>query len=320
MTDVTTHTEGQGSFQLQIDPVYGLNSKYFWPGSYADARSYVLTPVRISPYVSGKQFLEIYAESVSGVDAYLELTEYPDESYCDALYDHFYNLYNDVESWERSTLFVSAVYRGLFHEMFPYQSELLELKTDFYYKLIYEPYLKEGRDDEAIRATGDRFFKEADKRKRGLSFDTCSELLSVLLSSDTDLSLISELIPVLHRTNIVVNHQKQLKEGFLFQLKMHTNALGLLHSPLGDETTKDLFGKKLVLSLPLLQIEPEAAQKAVDDGLSLLSYEPIISLIWDHPFVGQGFVGHPWPTKGWPSNPRPYPFCKQNVKRGPLQL
>ena len=288
MTDATTQTEGQGPFQLHIDPVYGPNSKYFWPGSWLYASSYVLTPVRISPYVSGRQFLEIYAESFSGVKAYIESTEYLDESYCDELYDHFYNLYKDVESWDRSTLFVSAVYRDLFHKMFPYQSELLELRTDLFYKSIYEPYLKEGRYDEAIRATGKRSFKEADKRKRGLSSATCSRLMSVILSSYTDLSLISELIMVLHRTNIAVNYQKQLKEGFLSQLEKDTNALSLL----GDETKKDLYGKKLVLSLSLLQIESEAAQKAVDESLSLLSYEPIISLIRDHPFAGQG----------WPSN------------------
>ena len=68
MTDVTTDTEGQGPFQLLIDPSVWPNSKYFWPGRYSNASSYVLSPVRISPYVSGKQFLEIYAESFSGVE------------------------------------------------------------------------------------------------------------------------------------------------------------------------------------------------------------------------------------------------------------
>ena len=284
MTDATTQTEGQGSFQLLIDPVYGPNSKYFWPGRYSNASSYVLSPVRISPYVSGKQFLEIYAESFSGVEAYIESTEYLDESYCEELYDHFYYLYKDVESWDRSTLFVSAVYRDLFHEMFPYQSKLLELKTKLSYKSIYEPYLKEGRYDEAIRAAHSRTFKETDKIKRSLSFDTCSGLMSLILSSHTDLLLISELITVLHRTNIAVNHQKQLKEGFLSELEEDPYVLSVL----GDERKKEIYQEKLekvVLSLPLLQIQPEAAQKAVDESLSLLSYEPLISFIRDHPFA-----------------------------------
>ena len=46
---------------------------------------------------------------------------------------------------------------------------------------------------------------------------------------------------------------------------------------------RDLYGEKLVLSLSLLQIEPKAAKKAVDDTLSSRSHEPIISLIRDHP-------------------------------------
>ena len=222
--------------------------------------------------------------------AYIESTEYLDESYCEELYDHFYYLYKDVESWDRSTLFVSAVYRDLFHEMFPYQSKLLELKTKLSYKSIYEPYLKEGRYDEAIRAAHSRTFKETDKIKRGLSPATCSDLMSLILSShtalscDTDLPLISELITVLHRTNIAVNYQKQLKEGFLSQLEENPYVLSVL----GDERKKEIYQEKLekvVLSLPLLQIQPEAAQKAVDESLSLLSYEPLISFIRDHPFA-----------------------------------
>ena len=290
MTDATTQTEGQGPFQLLIDPVYGPNSKYFWPGSYSDASSYVLTPVRISPYVSGKQFLEIYAEDFSGVEAYLESTEYLDESYCEELYDRFYNLYKDVESWDRSTLFVSAVYRDLFHEMFPYQSQICELKTRLNYESLSETYLKKGLYDEALLAANGRPVKETDKIKRGLSSATCSRLMSLILSShtalscDTDLPLISELITVLHRTNIAVNYQKQLKEGFLSQLEENPYVLSVL----GDERKKEIYQEKLekvVLSLPLLQIQPEAAQKAVDESLSLLSYEPLISFIRDHPFA-----------------------------------
>ena len=311
MKNITTRTEGQGSFELLTDPVYGPNSKYFWPGRYSDARSYIFTSLRISPYVSGEEFLEIYAESASGVEAYIESTDYLEESYCDTLYDHFYNLYKDVESWDRSTLFVSAVYRGLFHEMFPYQSELLELRTNLSYKSIYEPYLKEGRYDEAIRAAYGKTFKEADKKKRGLSSATCDDLMKYILCSDIDLS--SELVAVLHRTNIAVSHQKQLRTGLVIMLRP-TNALSvvcrilgkgtrkyrkeledrygvnpylniaLLGDLIGEETMKDLYGKNLLLSLSLLQIEPEAAQKAVDDCLSLPSHEPILRLIGAFPF------------------------------------
>ena len=58
---VLSRMEGQGPFQLLIDPVYGPQSKYFWPGSCWEASCYVVSPVRISLYVSGKDFLQIYA-------------------------------------------------------------------------------------------------------------------------------------------------------------------------------------------------------------------------------------------------------------------
>ena len=111
---------------LLIDPVYGPNSKYFSPGRHVHARKYIIDPTRLPVYVSGEEFLEIYAEEFSGVLDYREFTNYLDESYCETLYERFYSLYNDVQSWDSTTLFASAVYRGLFHEMFPYESQLCE--------------------------------------------------------------------------------------------------------------------------------------------------------------------------------------------------
>ena len=272
-------TKGQGPFQSLIDPVYGPNSKYFWPGSRWEASSYVLTPVRLSPYVSGEDFLEIYKEDFSGVSDYLESTDYPDESYCDTLYNRFDNLYSHVELWDRTALFMSAVYRGIFHQMFPYESQILELRTRLGYESVIEPYLREGKsEEEAMRAAYGRSFKEVEKGERNLSLSTCRGLISLLWSFDTDISLISELIKVLHRTNIVVNHQKQLKEGFLSTLELNRALAFLKH-----ETRQDLYREKLVLGLSLLQIEPKAAEKVVDETLSSLSYEPIISLIRDYP-------------------------------------
>ena len=276
----------QGPFHLLPDPVYGPQSKYFWPGSRWEASSYVLTPVRLSPYVSGEGFLEIYKEDFSGVLNYVDATDYPDESYCDTLYCRFDNLYSGVESWDRTTLFVSAVYRGIFHEMFTYESQILELRTRLGYESTIEPYLREGKsEEEAMRAAYGESFKEVEKGERNLSLGTCRGLISLIFYPYTDRSLISELIKVLHRTNIVVNHQKQLKEGFLSTLK-HTRALALLK----DETRQDRDREKLVLGLSLLQIEPKAAEKAVDDSFLSQSYEPITHLIRDRPSK-RGFAG-----------------------------
>ena len=34
----------------------------------------------------------------------------------------------------------------------------------------------------------------------------------------------------------------------------------------------------------------------------------LIQIAGGDPLDGRGFVGHPWPSKGWPTNPRPQGF------------
>ena len=303
MENITSRPEGQGPFELLIDPVYGPNSKHFWPGSCADATEYALSAIRISPYVPGNKFLEVYAETFSGVLDYLESTDYPDQGYCDTLYNHFYSLYSNVKSWERTTLFVSAVYRSLFDEMCSSESRILELRTDLDYESVIEPYLKESKSEvEAIVAAYGTPFKEADKGERDLSLATCRRLISLILARDTDLLLVSELVKMLRRTNIVARHQKQLKEGLLSDLEDPYPIFSVL-SILKDETRKDLHKEKLVLALSLFEIEPKAAEKVVNEALSSLSYEPIISLIREHPLVG----------RGWPTNPSKRGFASDQT-------
>jgi hypothetical protein len=278
MENITNRPEGQGHFHLLSDPVYGPNSKYFWPGSRWDASSYIASPIRIPSYVSGEEFLENYEDEFSGVEDYIESTDYLDTSYCDTLRDHFRKLYNDVESWYACALFVSAVYRDLFHQTWPYESTLLELRTQLDYESRLKPFLEEGRNEEAIIATGGSPVKEADKGERELSFLTCGGLMKLILASNTDLLFVSELVKVLQRTNIATRNQKQLKEGLLFMLT-DTRALALL----ADERRQDSDREKLVLGLSLLQIEPKAAEKAVDESFSAGSYEPITRLVQDQP-------------------------------------
>lgn len=267
----------QGSFQLLMDPVYGPNSKYFWPGQYLDAENYVTDPTRLSTYVSGEEFLEMYAERFSGVLNYRESTDYPERSYCDTLYDKFYSLYSHVESWDRSTLFVSAVYRELFHEMFPYWSQLYELRTELDYEYILETYLKKGLYDEAIVAAYGAPVKDSDKEKRKLSSRTWFHLMRLILYPYTDRSCILELMTVLNRTNLVATNKREIKEGLLFELE-YTSTLSILR----EEPSKNLYRERLIWGLSLLQIEPKAAEKAVDDTLSSLSYGPLISLVQGH--------------------------------------
>ena len=264
----------QGSFQLLIDPVYGPNSKFFWPGRYAHARNYVTDPTRLPAYVSGEEFLEMYAARFSGVLDYRESTDYPDKSYCDTLYDKFYSLYNDVESWDRSTLFVSAVYRDLFHEMFPYESQLWEIRTCLDYEYILETYLKKGLYDEAILAAYGSPVKESNKTKRKLSSGTWFHIMRLILYPYTDRSCILELMTVLNRTNLVATNQREIKKGLLLEFE-YTSALSILR----EDPRKDLYRERLVWGLSLLQIESKAAGKAVNEALSSLSYGPIISLV-----------------------------------------
>ena len=283
MKDINLDTD---SFHLLIDPVYGPNSKYFWPGSYLDAEDYIMAPTRLPVYVSGEAFLEKYADELSGVLPYRDSTDYPDESYCDALYEKFYSLYNHVEAWDSSTLFVSAVYRDLFHKIFPYQSQLCELRTRLNYESRTEPLLRRNLYDEAFLAAYGRPVKETDKMKRKLSSRDWAYLMGLIFYPYIDRALISELMAVLNRTNIVTTHQREVKEGLLMELE-YTKALSFL----GESTikniyrerlVKDIYGERLVWGLSLLQIEPDVAQKAVDETLSSLSYGPIISIIKAH--------------------------------------
>ena len=119
-------------------------------------------------------------------------------------------------------------------------------------------------------------FKEVKKGERNLSVSTCDDLISLIFYPYTDISLISELIKVLHRTNIVVKHQEQLQKGFLSTLE-DTRALALLT----DERRQDSDRDKLVLGLSLLQIDSKAAEKAVDKSFSALNYKPLTLLIGD---------------------------------------
>ena len=70
-----------------------------------------------------------------------------------------------------------------------------------------------------------------------------------------------ELMAVLNRTNIVATPQKELKEGVLFELES-TNALFFL----SEQTRKDISRKRLGWCLSFLQIDSDAAEKAVDDA------------------------------------------------------
>lgn len=82
-------------------------------------------------------------------------------------------------------------------------------------------------------------------------------------------------------------NQKELQEGLLSDLEDPYTILFVLK----DETRRYFCGEKLVLDLSLLQIEPKAAEKVIDDALSSLSHGPIITLIRAHTSKS-GFVSN----------------------------
>jgi hypothetical protein len=147
------------------------------------------------------------------------------------------------------------------------------LKTRLNYESIVEPFLKEGKsEEEAMMAAYGDSLKGVERGSL-----SCGVVIDLILAFNTDLPLISELIKVLQRTNIVVNHQQQFQEELLSRLKLFPFAL------VAEGTRQDLCREKLLLALSLLQIEAKAAERGVDESLSLQSYEPMIKVIEDHP-------------------------------------
>lgn len=133
--------------------------------------------------------------------------------------------------------------------MFPYQSQLCELKTRLDYESRTEPLLKRNLYDEAFLAAYGRPVKETDKIKRKLSSREWEYLMGLIFYPYRDRALILELMAVLNRTNIVATHQKEIKEGLLMELE-YTNALSFL----GESMKKDIYGvsgERLVWGLSL---------------------------------------------------------------------
>jgi hypothetical protein len=137
--------------EILNDPVYGPNSPFFWPGTVWHAENFVFygRPVY---YRSTKDFLENYEYNYSGVEGYIENIEDPEEEYIEKLYEHFDKLYDGIESWPYQTFVVSALYRMISHETFPYQSKLYEVTRSIDFDDLNRAYLSKGLYDRAITA------------------------------------------------------------------------------------------------------------------------------------------------------------------------
>ena len=209
-------TNDQGPFLLEDQPVYGPGKVYFWPGYYAHAEMYIADLAarsRRPVYLSGEEFLEMYVDEFFGVIEFRGEMGYPEG--CKPLFENFYTLYNRVRSWDATTLFASALYRVLLHEMLPHKSRLSNLVHDSKItKLLVEA--KDGYS-EGILFTYGTFVREGDKLKRNLSFGTCSRLMGFILYSHANRPPTAELMAMLRRIEIVATHQRELAEGLICQ-------------------------------------------------------------------------------------------------------
>ena len=117
---------------------------------------------------STEEFLENYEYNYSGVEFYIENTEDPEEEYLNERYAHFHKLYDGIESWPYHTFFVSAFYRIVFHEIFPYQSKWYELIKGIRFDKVY---LSKGLSDEDDKAISGVFFQSLEKTQQDKEID-----------------------------------------------------------------------------------------------------------------------------------------------------
>ena len=139
--------------EILNDPVYGPNSPFFWPGIVWQAETFVFYD-RSADCRSTQDFLEKYKDNYSGVEGYIENIEDPEEDpeeeYIAKLYAHFHKLYDGIESWPYHTFVVSALYRMIFQEVFPYQFKLYQVTRSFYFDDLNRVYISKGLYDKAI--------------------------------------------------------------------------------------------------------------------------------------------------------------------------
>jgi hypothetical protein len=153
--------------EILTDPVYGPNSPFFWPGTVWHAEEFALDDSLVNCR-STENFLEFYNYDHSGAKVYMENTEYPEEEYVDQLYAHFDKLYDGIESWPYHTFFVSALYRVVFHEVFPYQSKRYGLAKSSSFDYLNPAYLSKGLYDEAIKC---EFSQSVEKTQQDKEID-----------------------------------------------------------------------------------------------------------------------------------------------------
>jgi hypothetical protein len=207
--------------EILNDPVYGPNSPFFWPGTVLHAKEFVFCDTLDCR--STKDFLEDYKYDYSDVEVYIENTEYPKEEYVDQLYAHFHKLYDGIESWPYHTFVVSAFYRIVFHQTFPYQSKLYQVTKSSSFDDLNRLYISEGLYDKAITSVTLQSLqqdKEIDKVGGRISKKTWYHLTKMLLNPTLDFLVYKEVTRLLKQYNLVDAYPEDFKKEILLTFKL----------------------------------------------------------------------------------------------------
>ena len=265
--------------EILNDPVYGPNSPFFWPGTISHAEEFVFYDQSVDCR-STQDFLENYRDDYSNVEYYIENTEYPDEESIDEMHAHFDKLYHGIESWPYHTFFVSAFYRIVFHEIFPYQSKWYQVTKSWRFDDLNLLYISEGLYDEAISR---EFYqslektqqdKEIDKVGGRISERTWDHLTWIFRKPDSDPLVCQELIRVLKQYNLVDAYPNEFKKKLLPRFNFLFSRDELVEP--GD---KKKITDRLLACLSLLQIPIEKGEQAIQRSLEDKSSRPLIDLL-----------------------------------------
>ena len=268
--------------EILTDPVYGPNSPFFWPGTKSHAKEFVFYDQSVDCR-STQDFLENYEDDYSGVEFYMEDTEYPEEEYIEKMYAHFHKLYDGIESWPYHTFFVSAFYRIVLDEIFPYQSKWYDVAKSSRFDDLNLLYISKGLYDVAINheflqsAEETQQDKEIDKVGGRISGTTWYHVIRIFRDPNSDPLVCQELIRVLKQYNLVDAYSEEFKKELLPRFNFLFSR-GELVKP-GD---KRKFTDRLLACLSLLRIPTEKGEQAIKRGLEEKSYRPFIDLLQAH--------------------------------------
>jgi hypothetical protein len=149
--------------EILNDPVYEPNSPFFGPGTRSHAEEFAFC----DPFDcrSTKDFLENYEYNYSGVEGYIENIEDPEKEYIDEMYAYFHKLYHGIESRPHHIFVVSALYRVVFDEIFPYQSKRYQGTKSSRFDDLNRVYISKGFYDRAITSVTLQSLEETQQDK-----------------------------------------------------------------------------------------------------------------------------------------------------------